>query len=281
MPDPSAPVTTNETEYEKFRKRLIDNIWHKLGQAIQLASLRDAQMTLSLTVRDQLIERYRETVDAMFAANPKSVCYFSAEYLMGKQLPRNMLYTNTTEMAARAADEFELNFDQLLDMDSEPGLGNGGLGRLAACFLDSLATMNIPAIGYGIRYEFGIFNQTFEDGWQVEQPDEWLLYGNPWEFPQPDDMVEVGFGGQTEHICSDGGRLTVRWNPSHKVMGEPYTMLVPGYGTKNVNILRLWRARATREFDFRLFDEGDYIRAVEQKILSENITKVLYPNDST
>jgi starch phosphorylase len=279
MSDRSAPP--NETDYEKFRKRLIDNIWHKLGQAIQLASFRDAQTTLALTVRDQLIERYRETVDAMFAANPKSVCYFSAEYLLGKQLPRNMLYTNTTEMAARAANEFELDFDQLLEMDSEPGLGNGGLGRLAACFLDSLATMNIPAIGYGIRYEFGIFKQTFEDGWQVEHPDEWLLYGNPWEFPQPDDMVEVGFGGHTEHIRNDAGRLVVQWIPSRKVMGEPYTMLVPGYGTKNVNILRLWRARATREFDFRLFDEGDYVRAVEQKILSENITKVLYPNDST
>ncbi len=267
--------------YEKFRKRLIDNIWHKLGQAIQLASVHDAHMTLAYTVRDQLIERYRETVDAMFAANPKSVCYFSAEYLLGKQLPQNMLYTDTTELAQQAANEFGLDFESLIELDAEPGLGNGGLGRLAACFLDSLATLNIPAVGYGIRYEFGIFRQVFEDGWQVEKPDEWLLYGNPWEFPQPDDMVEVGFGGHTEHVRGDDGELTVRWIPGDKVLGEPYTTLVPGYGTKNVNILRLWRARATQEFDFQLFDVGDYARAVERKVLSENISKVLYPNDST
>ncbi len=152
-------------------------------------------MTLCYTVRDHLIDRWRKTVEAQFAANPKVVCYLSAEYLLGKQLPQNMLYTDTTDLARQALAAYDLDLDELIALDVEPGLGNGGLGRLAACFLDSLASLNIPAIGYGIRYEFGIFKQTFHDGWQVEQPDEWLLYGNPWEFPQPSDMVEVGFWG--------------------------------------------------------------------------------------
>ena len=184
-------------------------------------------------------------------------------------------------MPARPWRQYGLDLDELIELDVEPGLGNGGLGRLAACFLDSLAALDIPAIGYGIRYEFGIFKQTFQDGWQVEQPDEWLLYGNPWEFPQPDDMVEVGFWGKVEQYTDPDGTVRRRWIPKHKVFGEPCTTLVPGYGTETVNILRLWRARATEEFDFQLFDVGDYARAVEQKVYSENISKVLYPNDGT
>ncbi len=279
MANPTADTTRIEATSKAFRKRLVDNLWHTRGQAIQLASERDAYMTLCYTVRDHLIQRWRETVDALYAANPKSVCYFSAEYLLGKQLEQNMLYTDTTELARQASKEYGLELESLVDLDVEPGLGNGGLGRLAACFLDSLATLSIPAVGYGIRYEFGIFKQKFEAGWQVEKPDDWLLYGNPWEFPQSDDMVEVGFGGHTEHYRDQAGKLHVRWLPAHKVLGEPCTTLVPGYGTKTVNILRLWRARATDEFDFQLFDVGDYTRAVEQKVYSENISKVLYPND--
>ena len=173
-----------------------------------------------------------------------------------------------------------LDLDRYLDIDVEPGLGNGGLGRLAACFIDSLATMDIPAVGYGIRYEFGIFRQTFEDGWQVEKPDGWLLGGNPWEFVQSDDMVKVGFWGHTETYVTENGTTRMRWVPSREVYGEPCTTLVPGYQTTTVNILRLWRARATEEFDFQLFDIGDYTRAVNEKVQSETISKVLYPNDA-
>ena len=154
--------------------------------------------------------------------------YLSAEYLLGKQLPQNMLYTDTTELARQALAAYDLDLEELIALDVEPGLGNGGLGRLAACFLDSLATLDIPAIGYGIRYEFGIFKQTFQDGWQVEQPDEWLLYGNPWEFPQPNDMVEVGFWGKVEQYTDPDGPVRRRWIPKHKVFGEPCTTLVPG-----------------------------------------------------
>ena len=270
-----------EATVEAFRQRLVDNLWHIHGQAIQSADKHDAYMTLCYTVRDHLIERWRKTVEAQYAANPKCVCYLSAEYLLGKQLPQNLLYTDTTELARKALAEHGLDLDELVDLDIEPGLGNGGLGRLAACFLDSLATLDIPAVGYGIRYEFGIFKQTLKDGWQVEHPDEWLVYGNPWEFPQPRDMVEVGFGGRTEEFTDEDGDRRRRWIPGHAVRGEPCTTLVPGHATQTVNILRLWRARATEEFDFQLFDVGDYARAVEKKVYSENISKVLYPNDVT
>jgi starch phosphorylase len=266
---------------DAFEQAFRDNLYYARGTTPQSASALDIYQTLSLTVRDYLMERRRKTTEAHFAANPKFVYYLSAEYLLGRQLTQNMLYTGIWEIAEQAATRNGLRLKDFIHLDHEPGLGNGGLGRLAACFLDSLATLDIPAVGYGIRYEYGIFEQAFQDGWQVESPDTWLYYGNPWEFSQPDDMVQVGFGGRTEHYRDEQGRQRVRWLPGETVMGEPNYMLVPGYETETVNILRLWRARATREFDFQLFDMGDYERAVEGKVFSENITKVLYPNDTT
>jgi starch phosphorylase len=266
---------------EEFKRSLVDNLYFTRGQAAYGATLRDAHVALSYTVRDHLIERWRKTVDAHFEANPKVVYYLSAEYLLGRQLTQNLLYTDTWELARGALAEYDLALEDLIELDAEPGLGNGGLGRLAACFIDSLATLDVPCVGYGIRYEFGIFRQSFKDGWQVESPDYWLKYGNPWEFPQPDDMVAVSFGGHTEQHQDDRGQLVVKWVPAWTVLGEPYHTLVPGYGTETVNVLRLWRARASEEFDFQLFDDGDYARAVEQKVYSENITKILYPNDET
>ena len=275
--DTAATTLTPET----LRQAVVTHLSHSLGKAIQSASKHDVYMALSLVMRDLLIERRRLTTEAHFAANPKFVYYLSAEYMLGKQLSQSLLYTDTTELAAKTLAAIGLDLQELLDLEVEPGLGNGGLGRLAACFIDSLATLDLPAVGYGIRYEFGIFRQTFVDGWQVEQPDNWLLRGNPWEFIQPDDMIEVGFGGHTEVEPGTAGRFRVRWIPAQKVLGEPCTTLVPGYGTNTVNILRLWRARAAEEFDFQMFDTGNFARAVEQKIYSENISKVLYPNDIT
>ncbi len=266
---------------EAFERAFLDNLYYARGTTPQSASDLDVYQTLSLTVRDYLMERRRKTTEAHFAANPKFVYYLSAEYLLGRQLTQNMLYTGTWDLATQVAARSGLRLQDFVHLDHEPGLGNGGLGRLAACFLDSLATLDIPAVGYGIRYEYGIFEQAFQDGWQVESPDTWLYYGTPWEFAQPDDMVEISFGGHTERYIDEQDRQRVRWLPDETVMGEPNYMLVPGYETETVNILRLWRARATREFDFQLFDKGDYERAVEQKVYSENITKVLYPNDTT
>ena len=269
----NTPVAHTKVE---LQRRLFDNLYYAHGQAVQSASKHDLYVALSYAIRDYLIDRWRRTSQAHYRANAKFVYYLSAEYLLGKQLEQNLLYTGMGETARELTGEFLLDLDEFLELDVEPGLGNGGLGRLAACYIDSLATLDIPCIGYGIRYEFGIFKQSFENGWQKESPDEWSLQGNPWQFVQSDDLVKVGFGGHTEF--EPGG---VRWIPAQQVLGQSCTMLVPGYNTNTVNRLRLWQARASEEFDFQLFDVGDYTQAVEQKIQSENISKVLYPNDNT
>lgn len=266
---------------ECFKRALVDNLYYSRGQGAPTASSTDIYTALAYTVRDYLIDRWRETVTSYAKNSPKFVYYLSAEYLLGKQITQNLLYTDTMEIARQAMSELGFDLDELIALEPEPALGNGGLGRLAACYMDSLATLNIPNVCYGIHYEFGIFKQSFQDGWQVESPEEWLYYGNPWEFPQPDNRVTVGFGGHTEHSTGENGRYCVRWVPAETVMGEPSHILVPGYGTETVNMLRLWRARASQEFNFQLFDVGDYARAAEQKISSENISKVLYPNDNT
>ncbi len=266
---------------EAFAQAFRDNLYYTRGQAIYTATKHDLYVALAITVRDYMMYNWQQNVDCYFRQNPKFVYYLSAEYLLGQQLEKNLLYTDTYDLAERTMRQHNIDLDELIELDIEPGLGNGGLGRLSACFMDSLATLNIPAVGYGIRYEYGIFRQSFRDGWQVESPDEWLYYGNPWEFPQPDDMVEVGFGGWTETYTDADGNYRVRWHPAQTIMGQPHHTLVPGYRTKTVNMLRLWSARATREFDLQLFDVGDYSRAVEQKTSSENVSKVLYPNDNT
>lgn len=271
----------SDVTHASIVQSLVDHLYYSLGTTVQSASLYDIYTALSLVVRDMLITRRRRTTEAHYEANPKFVYYLSAEYMLGKQLPQNLLYTGTTELIREVLASGGRNLDELIELDVEPGLGNGGLGRLAACFVDSLATLDMPAVGYGIRYEFGIFKQTFVDGRQVEEPDEWLFHGTPWEFPGPDNMIEVGLYGRTERYTDAHGKPRVRWLPGTRVLGEPYTTLVPGYGTQTVNILRLWRARATNEFDFQLFDAGDYVRAVEVKTHAENISKVLYPNDET
>jgi glycogen phosphorylase len=268
------------TTIEDFRQDLLSNLYYQRGTTIESASLADAYHTVAVTVRDRLIDRYARTAAAHYAANPRFVYYLSAEYMLGRQLRQNLLYTRTEQWIRELLADTGLTLPELDNLDAEPGLGNGGLGRLAACVLDSLATLDIPAVGYGIRYEFGIFKQVFEGGAQVERPDDWTFYGNPWEFPAPDDRQVVGFYGTTEPV-GDGG-LRKRWIPGETVRGEPSHMLVPGYGTETVNIIRLWQARASREsFDLGRFSAGRYGEAVEDIVRSENISKVLYPDDST
>lgn len=282
MAPPTALATDDAPTVAKaFQPALIDNLYYAQGAAVASATIYDYYMALSETARRKLLERWRATTEAHYAANPKFVYYLSAEYLMGKQLPQNLLYTDLTEPASAALADHKLTLEDCIAQDPEPGLGNGGLGRLAACFLDSLATLDIPAVGYGIRYEYGIFRQSFEDGWQVESPDEWALRDYPWEISHSDNMVEVKLYGHTEHFTDEHGDYRARWVAGQTVRGEPYHLLVPGYATGTVNMLRLWRARASRRFDFQVFDTGDYSRAVEEKALSESISKVLYPNDST
>lgn len=271
-----------EHTVEGFKRALVDNLYYQRGQGAYTAGKLDVYMALAHTVRDYLIQNWRKSIDIFVEKRPKFIYYLSAEYLPGRQITQNLLYTGTTELARQSLDELGFKLDELIELEPEPALGNGGLGRLAACYFDSLATLNIPSVSYGINYEFGIFRQSFSnDGEQVESADDWLHYGNPWAFPQPDNRVQVGFAGQTEHYSDDNGRSRVRWIPSETILGEPSHMLVPGYGTQTVNMLRLWSAQASKEFDFQLFDIGDYTRAAEAKISSENISKVLYPNDNT
>jgi starch phosphorylase len=278
---PESHTHSHRTDsHEKFKKSFVDSLYYIRGSAVQSASMLDVYSALAYTVRDSVAENWHDTTQAQYKANPKFVYYLSAEYLLGQQLTQNMLYAGCADTAGQTVAEYGMVLEDIVALDKEPGLGNGGLGRLAACYLDSLATMDIPAVGYGIRYEYGIFTQTFSEGWQVEQPDDWLFYGNPWEFEQPDDMVTVHFGGYTKHYMDEQGHFRSQWVPGFDLLGEPYHMFVPGYGTRTVNLIRLWRARATKAFDFQLFDNGDYARAVAEKVRSETVTKVLYPNDN-
>ena len=266
----------------EFEQDLADNLCYERGTTVESASLQDAYWTLAVTIRDRLADRRARTARANYVANPKFVYYLSAEYMLGRQLQQNAIYSGTADFARQALASLGVSVGELETLDVEPGLGNGGLGGLAACLLDSLATLDMPGVGYGIRYEFGIFKQAFEGGDQVEYPDDWAFYGNPWEFPAPDDRQVVGFYGHTEAVDDDQGGLRARWMPAETVRGEPSHMLVPGYGTETVNIIRLWQARAAREsFDLAMFNAGHYAEAVESQMRSEHLTKVLYPSDST
>lgn len=268
-------------EVETLKRAFADNLYYIQGKNEFMATPYDYYMALAYTVRDRLLHRWINTTTTYIKKNVKAVFYLSAEFLMGKQLGNNLLNLGLTASMGQAIEESGLNLDDLMMLEAEPGLGNGGLGRLAACFLDSLATLEMPAVGYGIRYEFGIFDQWIVDGAQVERPDKWLRFGNPWEIRRPELTVEVNYGGHTEHYHDDRGNYRVRWIPKHKVLGTPYDTPVPGYNTNTVNTLRLWRAHASEDFNFQVFDSGDYAGSVTDKIASENISKVLYPNDNT
>ncbi|PSB68114.1 glycogen phosphorylase [filamentous cyanobacterium CCP1] len=266
---------------ETLKRAFLDNLFYIQGKFPAIATLNDYYMALAYTVRDRLFKRWITTAETYGNQQSRSVCYLSAEFLMGPHLGNNLINLGIYDQVKQAVDELGLNFEELLEQEEEPGLGNGGLGRLAACFLDSLATLEIPAMGYGIRYEFGIFDQEIRDGWQIERPDNWLRFGNPWEIARPDYMVEVKFGGHTESYTDAKGQYRVRWMPRITVYGTPYDIPVPGYGCNTVNTLRLWAARAGEDFDFHVFNAGDYTQAVAAKTFSENISKVLYPNDHT
>ena len=255
----------------------------KFGQGVDLetSSVNDQYLALARTVRQFLTGRWLETRERQRAAQAKSVVYLSLEYLLGRQLENALLAADLEEVAEKALSDLGIDLATLRDAEVEPGLGNGGLGRLAACFIDSLATLGVPSTAYGIRYEYGIFRQTFVDGRQVEQPDSWLEMGSPWEFPHPESAVTVDFGGSVEDHLDDDGVTRRRWVPGHSVLAIPYNYMVPGYKNGNVNTLRLWSAVATRAFDLQIFNSGDYARAVLEQTTAETISKVLYPEDST
>jgi len=258
------------------------HLFYTLGKLATSASRHDLYMALSYAVKDRLMTRYLASQEVIRKKPQKTVAYLSAEFLIGPQLSNNLLNLGITQEAEDALKRFGIeSLSTILEVEEEPGLGNGGLGRLAACYMESLASLQVPAVGYGIRYEFGIFNQLIRDGWQVEVTDKWLKGGWPWELPQPDESCFVGFGGRTESYRDDKGNYRSRWIPSEHAIGIPHDVPVLGYRVNTCDRLRLWRADATESFDFYAFNIGDYYGAVEEKVASETLSKVLYPNDGT
>lgn len=266
---------------ETLRRAVLDHLRYTQAKSLTTATALDVYHALAHTARDRLVHRWIETQRTYAEHDVKRVYYLSAEYLLGRQLEANLLSLGLYDVAAEGLAAYDIDLLDVFEQEPDPGLGNGGLGRLAACFMDSLANLELPGMGYGIRYEFGIFRQEIERGWQVEQPDEWLRNGNPWEISRPEYTVPVRFGGYVEQWVDADGRFQAEWIPEEVVLGVPYDTPVAGFRNNTVNTLRLWAARASEEFDLQVFNDGDYRRAVEQKALSESISKVLYPKDTT
>ncbi len=267
------------TSAEALRRAFVDHVEYTRGKNFDSASLYDRYLALALTVRDRLAKSWVRTQRRYYQQDAKRAYYLSAEYLLGRALGNNLINMGLWDSTREALREVGVDLTSLLEMEQDAGLGNGGLGRLAACFLDSLATLDMPGMGYGIRYEFGIFTQEIINGYQVERADEWLKFGNPWEIVRPERIVPVRFYGSVEQTVAPDGRRMARWVSGKTVLGVPYDTPIAGYGARTVNTLRLWQARASAEFDFALFNDGDYERSVVEKNDSEVISKVLYPND--
>ncbi|WP_250520483.1 glycogen/starch/alpha-glucan phosphorylase [Caballeronia sp. NCTM1] len=264
---------------EALQRDIVDNLICLQARYPEIATPHDWYMALAYAVRDRMMTRRVATTHTYVARDAKVACYLSAEFLIGPQLGNNLINLGIESNAREALQALGLDLDTLLSIEEEPGLGNGGLGRLAACYLDSLSTLEIPAIGYGIRYEFGIFDQEIRDGWQVEITDKWLQKGNPWEILRPDVAFYVNFGGRTESSTDEAGRFHVRWIPAYTVKGVACDTPIPGFHVNTCNSLRLWKSEAVESFDLQDFNAGDYYEAVHEKVLSETLSKVLYPND--
>jgi starch phosphorylase len=264
-----------------FKRALLDHLRYTQSKTERSAHRYDWYVALAHTVRDRAVHRWIKSDEAHRTADAKRIYYLSAEFLPGRFLANNLINLGLYETAKHVLAELELEISDVLETEVDPGLGNGGLGRLAACFLDSMATLGYAGMGHGIRYEFGIFHQEVKDGRQIEHPDEWLRYGFPWEITRPEEAVTVGFGGHVSEHMDRTGRLRVRWTPATQVIGVPHDTPVIGFGNDSVLSLRLWRARASEEFDLAVFNDGDYRKAVEEKAISESISKVLYPNDQS
>jgi starch phosphorylase len=264
---------------EALAQSFLDNLFFVQGRSVERATVNDLYMALAHTVRDRLVERWISTVKNYQAQDVRVVCYLSAEFLTGPHLANNLINLGIYNETEQAMKQLGLDLNVLIEQEEEPGLGNGGLGRLASCFMDSLATLDIPAIGYGIRYEYGIFDQQIKNGWQVESTDKWLRLGNPWALERPEDAFEIKLGGRTERHTDAKGKLLVTWIPQRVVRGVPHDTPILGYRTNTANTMRLWSAQAVESFDFETFNQGDFFGAVADKVSSENISKILYPND--
>ncbi len=262
-----------------IRRAFLDHLHFSLGKDERRATPHDRFVALSLVTRDRLTQRWIKTQGTYYEQDVKHVYYLSAEFLLGRALANNLINLGLYEIAQQTMHDLGFELSDLLEQERDAGLGNGGLGRLAACYLDSMATLQLPGYGYGIRYEFGIFDQVIRNGAQIERPEEWLRKGNPWEIGRPEYTQQVRFGGRVESSLDAHGQFHAQWIDGSSVLGMPYDMPIAGYRNHTVNTLRLWGARASEEFDLSVFNAGDYERAVFDKNASENISKVLYPND--
>ncbi len=284
--DGSIPTATpfgvhDVDEQARLKQAILRHLTYTLARDMKTAGPRDWWLATSLAVREQVLARLIATQEVHNNENVRRLYYFSLEYLMGRLLENNILNTGSMADVVGALADLGINFETLREQEVDMGLGNGGLGRLAACFLDSLATLDLPAVGYGIHYEFGLFRQEFVNGHQVEHPDSWMIFGTPWEVVRPEYAIEVKLYGHVENIFDDFGNCRPKWVPSKTVLGVPYDIPIAGYGTHTVNFLRLWQSRSTEEFDLAAFNSGGYVEAVREKAIGETISKVLYPNDKT
>lgn len=273
--------TPDERNVASLERALVNKFFYVLGKDPLDATQRDWFQALAYVVRELLTAHWMESMRSYYLQDAKRVYYLSMEFLMGRTLGNALLNMQACDAFTKALENVGLRLEEIGEWEAEAGLGNGGLGRLAACFLDSLATLQMPGFGYGIRYEFGMFAQQIEDGWQVEHPDNWLRFGNPWEYPRTDVIYRVQFQGHVAQLMDEQGQPHYEWRDTEDVMAMAYDTPIPGYGSETVNNLRLWSAKASQDFDLRYFNEGNYIRAVEQKTQSENLSKVLYPDDTT
>lgn len=284
MTPSSIPVKlkpTADMSAEELKELILYHIRYTQAQAKNVASIRDWRKAVSKAVQDLLINRLIATQSAHQKADARRVYYLSLEYLMGRLLDNNLHNAGIHDKMVQALEELGVEYEDVRGDEMDMGLGNGGLGRLAACFLDSMATLDLPAIGYGIRYEFGLFRQEFVNGHQIEHPDNWLRFGNIWEIIRPEYAQTIPVYGEVQSVFDDSGRYRPKWINTRDVVGVPYDVPIAGYGTDTVNFLRLWEARASEDLDFNVFNQGGYVEAVQEKNMSEVISKVLYPNDTT
>jgi starch phosphorylase len=272
---------TTGLDAASIKQSFVDRLTYSVAKDGITATDRDWFFTAAYVTRDRMIDRWMETMRRYYDEDVKRIYYFSMEFLMGRTLMNGLHNLGFEKQYRQALSELGVDLDKVREVEQDAALGNGGLGRLAACFLDSMATLELPGWGYGIRYEYGMFAQRIENGRQVEHPDNWLRYGNPWEFARPEVLYQVKFNGHVVQYKDDTGVERYHWIDTDDVMAMAYDTPIPGYGTRTVNNMRLWAAKATRDFELRYFNEGDYIKAVADKNESENLSKVLYPNDTT
>jgi len=267
-------------DVDALKRAFLEWLVYSVGKDARAATRRDWFQTVALAVRDRLVDGWMDTTRAYYRDDVKRVYYLSLEFLIGRLLANGLTNLEIMDACRQALDRIGVPLDDVIDAEPDAALGNGGLGRLAACFLDSLASQHLPGYGYGIRYEFGLFEQEFDNGWQKEHPETWLKYGNPWEFGRPEVTYEIQFGGRVEEYRDAGGEKAFRWIAAEKVNAMAYDTPIVGFGGQTINTLRLWSARATDDFALAKFNEGDYLEAVRAKVMTENLSRVLYPNDA-